>query len=122
MPIKLVATRNKKTQNIYIRGTYLGVKVDQSSGTPKRSVARRLRDELDVVPVQRAVKGIRKNRPFAPDVVVRRDHRTQFRVLDRVRDVLQADLAESGLTLARGLRRGPQALEPDVQAGSLITT
>lgn len=47
MPIKLVTARNKKTKNIYLRGTHLGVKVDQSSGTPKRSVARRLRDELE---------------------------------------------------------------------------
>jgi integrase len=39
MPLKLITARNKKTKTIFIRGTYLGVGVDKSSGTPKRSVA-----------------------------------------------------------------------------------
>jgi integrase len=39
MPLKLIPPRNAKTKNLYIRGTYLGVAVDKSSGTPKRSVA-----------------------------------------------------------------------------------
>ena len=34
--------RNSKTKNLYIRGTYLGVTVDKSSGTNKRSVAKYL--------------------------------------------------------------------------------
>ena len=40
MPLKLVPARNAKTKNLYIRGTYLGVSVDKSSGTDRRSVAR----------------------------------------------------------------------------------
>lgn len=47
MPLKLVKARNKKTKNIYIRGTHLGVAVDQSSGTDRGPVARRIRDELE---------------------------------------------------------------------------
>ena len=39
MPLKLIPPRNAKTKNLYIRGTYLGVAVDKSSGTAKRSVA-----------------------------------------------------------------------------------
>jgi integrase len=39
MPLKVVPPRNKKTKNLYIRGAYLGVHVDKSSGTHKRSVA-----------------------------------------------------------------------------------
>ena len=40
MPLKLIPPRNAKTKNLYIRGTYLGVAVDKSSGTDRRSVAR----------------------------------------------------------------------------------
>jgi integrase len=39
VPLKISATRHSQTKNLYIRGTYLGVSVDQSSGTNKRSVA-----------------------------------------------------------------------------------
>jgi hypothetical protein len=39
MSLKLVPARNAKTKNLYIRGAYLGVAVDRSSGTAKRSVA-----------------------------------------------------------------------------------
>ena len=39
MPLRLIAARNKKTKTIFIRGTYLGVSVDKSSGATKRSVA-----------------------------------------------------------------------------------
>ena len=39
MPLKLRPPRAGKTPNYEIRGTYLGVRVEVSSGTPKRSVA-----------------------------------------------------------------------------------
>lgn len=39
MPLKLVPPREGKSQNWTIRGSYLGVDVDESSGTHKRSVA-----------------------------------------------------------------------------------
>jgi integrase len=39
MPLKLIPPRNSKTRNLYIRGSYLGITVDRSSGTAKRSVA-----------------------------------------------------------------------------------
>jgi integrase len=39
VPLKISATRHSQTKNLYIRGTYLGIAVDQSSGTNKRSVA-----------------------------------------------------------------------------------
>jgi integrase len=39
VPLKISATRKSQSKNFYIRGTYLGVSVDQSSGTDKRSVA-----------------------------------------------------------------------------------
>lgn len=47
MPLKIVAARNKKTKNLYIRGTYLKVRVDKTCGTDRRPVARRMRDELE---------------------------------------------------------------------------
>lgn len=39
MPLKLQEPRAGKTKNFSIRGTYLGISVDKSAGTPKRSVA-----------------------------------------------------------------------------------
>jgi integrase len=51
MPLKLIPPRNSKTQNLYIRGSYLGVAVDKSSGTDKRSIARlvlrRLEEQIE---------------------------------------------------------------------------
>jgi integrase len=40
MPLKLVEPRKSKSPNYSIRGSYLGVAVNKSSGTDKRSVAR----------------------------------------------------------------------------------
>lgn len=40
MPLKIVAGRSKKTKSLYIRGSYLGVAVDASCRTDRRSVAR----------------------------------------------------------------------------------
>jgi integrase len=39
MPLRIVAARNKKTTNLYIRGSYLGVTVDKSCRTDRRSLA-----------------------------------------------------------------------------------
>src|ERR1700730_11967073 len=39
MPLKIIPPRNRKTKNLYIRGTYLGIAVDKSCGTNRRSVA-----------------------------------------------------------------------------------
>lgn len=47
MPLKIVAGRNKKTKNLYIRGTHLKIRIDQTCGTDRRSVARRMRDDLE---------------------------------------------------------------------------
>jgi integrase len=40
MPLKLIDPRPGKSPNFYIRGTYLGVYVDESAGTPVKAVAR----------------------------------------------------------------------------------
>jgi len=51
MPLKLVPPRKGKTPNYSIRGTYLGVYVDKSCGTDRRSLARQqlanLRDKIE---------------------------------------------------------------------------
>jgi len=47
MPIKIIESRNAKTKNLYLRGSYLGVSVDQSCRTNRRSVARALRKRLE---------------------------------------------------------------------------
>ena len=47
MPLKLVPPRKGKSPNWTIRGTYLRVGVDQSSGTNRRPVARSILKELE---------------------------------------------------------------------------
>lgn len=46
MPLKLVPPRQGKSPNWTIRGTYLRVRVDQSSGTDRRSLARERLNDL----------------------------------------------------------------------------
>lgn len=52
MPLKLIPPRAGKTPNYYIRGTYLGQYVDESTGTPKQEVARQFR-RLTVEAIER---------------------------------------------------------------------
>lgn len=40
--LKITPPRNKKTKSFYIRGSYLGVKVDESCRTERRSLARKV--------------------------------------------------------------------------------
>ena len=47
MPLKIIPPRNSKTKNLYIRGTYLGVAVDKSCGTDRRSVARTILKRIE---------------------------------------------------------------------------
>lgn len=47
MPLKLVPPRHARTSNLYIRGSYLGVRVDQSSGTDRRSVAKTILKRIE---------------------------------------------------------------------------
>lgn len=47
MPLKLVTARNAKTANIYVRGSYLGVSVDQSCRTDRGSVARQVLKRIE---------------------------------------------------------------------------
>jgi hypothetical protein len=47
VPLKLRPPRKGKTPNFEIRGTYLGVRVEVSSGTHKRSVALAQLDEIE---------------------------------------------------------------------------
>jgi len=47
MPLKLVPARNKKTKSFYIRGSYLGVAVDKSCRTDRRSLARTMLKRLE---------------------------------------------------------------------------
>jgi integrase len=46
MPLKIIEPRKGKTPNLSIRGTYLGVYVDKSCGSDRRSVARTMLAEL----------------------------------------------------------------------------
>jgi integrase len=48
MPLKIVVNRKKtKGKNLYIRGSYLGVAVDQSSGTDRHAVARAIQKRIE---------------------------------------------------------------------------
>jgi integrase len=48
MPLKVIPPRAGKSPNYTIRGTYLGVSVDRSAGTPKRSVAEQQLKKLEL--------------------------------------------------------------------------
>jgi integrase len=66
MSLKIIPPRNSKTKNLYIRGTYLGVSVDKSCGTDKRSVAKtilkRIEGEIESGEYQKA-KTLSPNAP-----------------------------------------------------------
>lgn len=47
MPLKIVASRNAKTKSLYLRGSYLGVAVDKSCRTDRRSLAARMLKDLE---------------------------------------------------------------------------
>jgi integrase len=47
VPLKIIAARNAKTKNLYIRGSYLGVTVDASCRTDRRSVAHAMLKRLE---------------------------------------------------------------------------
>jgi integrase len=47
MPLKIIGPRNSKTKNLYIRGSYLGIAVDKSCGTDKRSVAQSILKRIE---------------------------------------------------------------------------
>jgi integrase len=63
MPLKLIPPRNAKTRNLYIRGSYLGINVDRSSGTAKRSVALAVLKKIE----QAIERGEYPPREAAPD-------------------------------------------------------
>jgi len=63
MPLKVQKPRPGKTPNYGIRGKYLGVAVDRSAGTDKRSVAERERRKLE----GRIERGEYPEQPKAPD-------------------------------------------------------
>lgn len=48
MPLKVISPRAGKSPNYTIRGTYLGVSVDRSAGTSKRSVAEQQLKKLEL--------------------------------------------------------------------------
>lgn len=47
MPLRLIPPRTGKTPNWGIRGTYLKVAVDRSSGTHRKAVANRIRQQIE---------------------------------------------------------------------------
>jgi integrase len=65
MPLYLRPPRKGKTPNFEIRGEYLGVSVERSTGTPKRSVAKRQLDEL-IDAIERGEYPPKPKQPDAP--------------------------------------------------------
>ncbi len=63
MPLTLRPPRKGKTPNYEIRGSYLGIPVERSAGTPKRSVAQRKLKELE----DAIERGEYPEKPKAPD-------------------------------------------------------
>jgi integrase len=65
MPLTLRPPRKGKTPNFEIRGSYLGVAVERSTGTPKKSVAKRELDKL-VDAIERGEYPQKPQQPNAP--------------------------------------------------------
>lgn len=65
MPLKLHPPRAGKTPNWSIRGKYLGIPVDRSTGTPKRSVAERELTKLEDA-IERGEYPPKQKQPDAP--------------------------------------------------------
>jgi integrase len=63
MPLKVHPPRSGKTPNYSIRGTYLGISVDRSAGTPKRSIAEQQLKKLE----GRIERGEYPEKPKQPD-------------------------------------------------------
>jgi integrase len=47
VPLKITPPRHVRTSHLYIRGSYLGVRVDKSSGTNRRSVAQTILKRIE---------------------------------------------------------------------------
>src|SRR5216684_7441756 len=47
MPLKLIPPRQGKSPNITIRGTYLGIAINRSSGTSKPAIAAKVRKGIE---------------------------------------------------------------------------
>jgi len=65
MPLKVHPPRSGKTPNYSIRGTYLGVAVDRSTGTPKKAVAEQQRKALEAK-IERGEYPEKPKQPNAP--------------------------------------------------------
>lgn len=65
MPLKIVPPRPDKTPNYSIRGTYLGVTVDRSAGTPKKAVAEKQLKKLELA-IERGEYPEKPKQPDAP--------------------------------------------------------
>jgi integrase len=65
MPLKVHPPRAGKTPNYSIRGTYLGVTVDRSSGTPKKAIAEQQRKRLETA-IERGEYPEKPKQPDAP--------------------------------------------------------
>lgn len=65
MPLKIVPCRSKKTKtkNLYIRGSYLGIAVDQSTGTDRQRVAKIVKKHIE----GEIERGEYRKKPSAPD-------------------------------------------------------
>ena len=65
MPLKVIPPRAGKTPNYSIRGTYLGIAVDRSAGTPKKAVAERQLKKLEAA-IERSEYPEKPKQPDAP--------------------------------------------------------
>jgi integrase len=67
--LKLIPPRKGKTQNWYIRGTYLGQSVNQSTRTGKRKVAEEIRKELERS-IERGLINLKKSIPTFAEAAI----------------------------------------------------
>lgn len=107
MPLKLVAPRQGKSPNWSIRGTYLKVHVDRSTGTDRKAVARQTLRNIERS-IERGEYPARKPAPDAPTFLsaavaymkAGRQRRYVARLIERFGETPLSDIDQSAIDAA----------------------
>lgn len=104
MPLKIHPPRAGKTPNWSIRGTYLGVSVDRSAGTPKRAIAEQQKRKLETE-IERGEYPPKPEQPDAPTFLsaavaymkAGRSRRYVGRLVEHFKDAPLADIDQAAI-------------------------
>lgn len=115
MPLELKAPREGKSPNYTIRGTYLGVSVDRTSGTPDKATARRVVKAIER-DIERGRFGEKAGPTFARAALNYLDANGEDRFIARLNDHF-GDMPLSGIGQAE-IDEAAAALYPNASAAT----